>query len=265
MKDIKKIQIQKILGDERFAKEDVVAVEEPLEMQLVYGEMKTQRSVAVTMRTPGNDKDLVRGFFVGEKILDSEEIQKIEVGDNIVRVFTKPGVEIHDAKFTRNFFMTSSCGVCGKAALDDLTLGGFERIQHNRKLAVSLIRELPDRSRERQEIFHQTGGLHAASAFTCEGDFLAIAEDVGRHNAFDKLIGMLIYENHNFENTVVLLSGRVSFELVQKAVSFGIPFLVAVGAPSSLAVETAEAFNVSLAGFLRKERMNIYTGFENFS
>ncbi len=266
MKEIKKVQIMKYASGKRLETEDCVAVEEPLEMRLVFdrnGE-SIRRSVAVTMRTPGNDSDLVRGFFIGEKIIEKDEIENIEVGENIVTVFAKQGVDIHDAKFTRNFFMTSSCGVCGKAALDDLTLSGFEKIVHTRQIQISMLLELSHRSLEKQWIFEKTGGLHAASAFTCDGDFLAIAEDVGRHNAFDKLLGILIANDHRFEDTVIFLSGRVSFELVQKAISFRVPFLAAVGAPSSLAIQTAEAFNVGVAGFLGENRVNIYSGFDNF-
>ena len=265
MKEIEDVVITQIRRGEAFALNDLLAVEEPLEMRLVYrdstGEV-LRRSVAVTMRTPGKDSALVRGFFISEKIIGAEDIVRIEEGENIVTVFTKDRAQVEVSKLSRNFFMTSSCGVCGKATLEDLKIGGFKKIVHTKKINIGIVLAIPPRSLERQKVFQKTGGLHAASAYTYDGQFIAIAEDVGRHNAFDKLIGALLEQGQNCSDCIVFLSGRVSFELVQKAVSLGVPFLASVGAPSSLAVQTAKAFNLGLIAFIRKERANIYSGFE---
>jgi len=253
---------------------DQLALEEPLEIQIAYGapESRQWKTVAITMRTPGHDRELAAGFLVGEGLLRSlDQIEAVHsrgphYGDegfqHSVRVTLRPGVELDLARLERNFYTTSSCGVCGKTSLEALELS-FEHVQLASDWQVDrgTICALPARLREAQAIFDKTGGLHAAGIFTPEGNPVIVREDVGRHNAVDKVIGTEFLTGRlPLSHHILVVSGRASFELMQKAVAAGIAMLVAVGAPSSLALETAEKFGATLIGFTKADSFNIYTG-----
>jgi len=245
---------------------DTLATEEPLELRLVAaGERQT---VAVTMRTPGADFELAAGFLYSEGILKSrDDILRIsyctdaEQQYNTVNVTLRGGELPDTARLERHFTTTSACGVCGKASLEGLELQACALPESTFTVAPEVITALPDKLRKAQGLFDATGGLHAAALFTKEGELLALREDVGRHNALDKLVGWALLEGLlPLDEHIVLLSGRASFELLQKALMAGIPLVCAVSAPSSLAVSVAQNFNLTLVGFLRGERFNIYTG-----
>ncbi|QEG22976.1 formate dehydrogenase accessory sulfurtransferase FdhD [Mariniblastus fucicola] len=254
-------------------KADFLAVEEPLEIRIVYGSPGNQRnrSLSITMRTPGHDRELAAGFLLGEGIVTSaDQITQFELTGpkdectgltNQLCVHVAEGVSFDFGSLQRNFYTTSSCGICGKASLDavraQLTHSvGFPSM----KVSASLIASLPSTMRERQSTFDETGGLHAAGLFATDGKLVACYEDVGRHNALDKLVGFQCLAGRLRESeSLALVSGRASFELVQKVISAGIPILVAVGAPSSLAAELADEFGVTLVGFASKNRFNIYS------
>ena len=246
---------------------DTLVVEEPLEIRL-GGEPLT-----VTMRTPGNDFDLAAGFLVSEGVVsERKHIEAIrycagkdENGENtynVLDVELAEGVEPPDTSLQRNFYTTSSCGLCGKASLDAVhTVAQWEVRDDPLLLTPEVITSFPDRLREAQRVFQRTGGLHAAGLFDSEGELLCLREDVGRHNAVDKLVGWaLLAETLPLRSTVLQVSGRASFELAQKALMAGIPAMTAVSAPSSLAVELAEDAGLTLVGFLRGSSMNVYTG-----
>jgi FdhD protein len=251
-------------------KEDNVAVEEPLEIKLT----DTQDfpiNLAVTMRTPGNDLELVAGFLFSEGIIKNvEDIEKFEYekdvfgieNKNSVIIKIKANAEINLDKIKRNILTTSSCGICSSVYIDQI----FKRIERlpkgDFKVNKDLILELPNFLNTYQSIFSKTGGVHASALFDKKGNLICIMEDVGRHNAMDKLVGkMLIERKIPLDDCIVLFSGRASFELVQKSILAGIPFIVAIGAPSSLAIELAKIFNVTLIGFLRNKKFNVYSGF----
>lgn len=260
---------------------DLVAVEEPLEIRLGYGPAtdRQQRSVSVTMRTPGHDFELALGFLFTEGIVQHpEQVQTIrycvdlgrqDAAENIVRVELRPDVAVNLSGLERNFYMTSSCGVCGKASIEAIhTLACPVLPTSAAPIDPAVIHTLPDTLREAQRVFAYTGGLHAAGLFDQSGQLLLLREDVGRHNALDKLIGAALSEPalHQANAThMVLVSGRLSFELVQKTLMAGIPTLAAVGAPSSLAVTTAAEFGMTLIGFVRNGRYNIYTAPERIA
>jgi FdhD protein len=249
---------------------DNVAVEEPLEIRIVAG--RQRHSLAVTMRTPGNDFELAAGFALSEGIIrERAEIARISycVGRgnpdaqqyNVVNVQLQSGHAFDPSRFTRNVYTTSSCGVCGKASLEQVraALPLEKRIPPFRP-SPDLLYSLPNRLREQQTVFASTGGLHATALFDSKGELLLASEDVGRHNAMDKLIGTLLLKGQlPMSDCVALVSGRASFELVQKVVMAGIPALAAIGAPSSLAIDLAKEFGVTLVGFLRDGRFNLYT------
>src|SRR5258708_7565112 len=208
------------------------------------------------MRTPGNDAELAAGFLFGEGILRSaSDIERIE-GANITLK-----TEVDTERLERNFYATSSCGVCGKASIEAVHATGCKMLPRNGfAVAARIIHSLPRSLRESQAVFDRTGGLHAAALFDCEGKLASVREDVGRHNAVDKVIGAEFLAGRTpLLNRMLLVSGRVSFELVQKAVMAGIPLLAAVGAPSSLAVELARRFEMTLLGFVRDDRFNVYS------
>jgi FdhD protein len=252
--------------------DDTLAAEEPMEIRLQWEEdgALLKKSIAITMRTPGNDFDLAAGFLFGEGVLQSREdvvdISYCPDEDepepfNIVTVTLVPGKTFDAGRLNRNFFTTSSCGVCGKAALDALEVQGCAAIPGGFTVDHAVISALPDRLRAAQTLFQRTGGIHASGLFDCEGVLLSLAEDVGRHNALDKLIGARFRAGTTpLDGTILLLSGRMSFELVQKALVARIPVIAAVGAPSSLAIELAESFNITVAGFVRPGGFNIYSG-----
>jgi FdhD protein len=247
---------------------DMVAAEEPLEIRL------NGKALAVTMRTPGDDFALAAGFLVSEGVLGSlEDLRTItycagatEDGRNtynVVDVRTATTVAYDRFTLQRNFYTTSSCGLCGKASLDAVRTTARWQLSDDPALALSpdLLATLPDRLREKQKVFSRTGGLHAAGLFDEQGVLLDLQEDVGRHNAVDKLVGRAFQKGLlPLYQTVLMVSGRASFELVQKAVMAGIPVLAAVSAPSSLACELAEETGMTLVGFLRGDSMNIYSG-----
>ncbi|MBN9756097.1 Formate dehydrogenase chain D [Pseudonocardia sp. Ae406_Ps2] len=248
---------------------DTLVAEEPLELR-VGG-----KALTVTMRTPGHDVELAHGFLLTEGVigsgLDLAGARYCNSVDehgrntyNVLDVDLAEGVAPPDVSVERNFYTTSSCGVCGKASLDAVKL----KTRHSPaadplRIGRELLLELPDRLREHQKVFGSTGGLHAAALFDADGDLLAAREDVGRHNAVDKVLGRMVMDGRvPAAGTVLMVSGRASFELVQKAVMAGVPMLAAVSAPSSLAVELAEESGMTLVGFLRGDTGNVYTGAE---
>jgi FdhD protein len=252
-------------------KSDVLATEEPMEVRLVTTD--ETRTVAVTMRTPGNDFELAAGFLYGEGIVSSpEEIRKIsycvdrEVDEdqqyNIVNVEVAGGSRNYDLpSLERHFYTTSACGVCGKASLEQLELRGCPVIPPGPEVSPETIYALPDRLREAQGLFDATGGLHAAALFDAEGGLIALREDVGRHNATDKLVGWALLEGRlPLSGNIIMVSGRSSFEILQKCLTAGVPVVCAISAPSSLAADVAREFGMTLVGFLRGERFNVYSG-----
>lgn len=262
-----------VVSQERIVADDLVTVEEPLEIRLVFGPDGDRREqpLAVTMRTPGNDLELTAGFLVGEGIVrssaDVETIAHEGVPSldkdlvNVVRVELSPAVEFDAERLTRHTFTTSSCGVCGKASLDAVRVTVPEFTGTDFTIRSDTLREMPGRLSERQTEFARTGGLHASAIFDARGVIDRIREDVGRHNALDKLIGSYLSSGHDdLPGRGLMLSGRTSFELVQKAAMVGIPLVAAIGPPSSLAIELAEECDMTLVGFLRSDRFNVYCG-----
>jgi FdhD protein len=253
---------------------DMLAVEEPLEIRIGFGTEndRQQKNISVTMCTPGNEFDLATGFLFTEGIIRNKKdilstryltgINTTDNKDNIVIVELKPGIVFDPIKIERHFYTSSSCGVCGKSSI-----GAVRNIIEQNSAAdtisipASVITLLPDSLRKRQEEFEHTGGLHASALFDLKGRLQLTREDVGRHNALDKLVGAALGAgNLPLEHHILLLSGRASFELIQKAAMAGIRVVCAVGAPSSLAVEMAKDFNMTRVGFLRDKRFNIYSG-----
>ena len=246
---------------------DALVVEEPLEIQ-VGG-----KALVVTMRTPGDDMDLAAGFLVSEGVISSaEHLREIRycagavAGElntyNVLDVDLAGGVPPPDPSLERSFYTTSSCGLCGKASLDAVrTAARWSVAEDPVVVSPALLSSLPDRLREAQRVFEKTGGLHAAGLFDATGELLCLREDVGRHNAVDKVVGWALREGRlPLRGVVLLVSGRASFELTQKAWMAGIPVLAAVSAPSSLAVDLAAEAGMTLVGFLRGETMNVYAG-----
>lgn len=255
--------------------DDLLAVEEPLEIRIGFGDKdnRNQKNISVTMRTPGHDFELALGFLFTEGIIVNmaqifqikycTELNTQQDNQNIVRVEINENVTIDFNKIQRNFYTTSSCGVCGKASIDAIkTVCNLQETPPEFSILSNVILLLPQKLRAQQNVFEYTGGLHACALFDTEGNLILLREDVGRHNALDKLIGAVIGNKNQeilFHKKVLLLSGRASFELIQKAAMAGIKMICAVGAPSSLAVQTAQEFGITLIGFLRENRFNIYT------
>lgn len=266
--------VRRIDGTRTVEIADQLAIEEPLLIELVHDRDggRVTESVSVTMRTPGHDVELALGFLYTEGIVaaadevappDAEPPTAAGARDcNTVRIVVRPGVPVDVRRLERHFYTASSCGVCGKTSLEALAAGREIRIPPARPLVEpSTIHALPAALRAAQAVFDRTGGLHAAALFTPGGDLVALREDVGRHNAVDKLVGAALRAGDlPLGDRVLLVSGRASFELVHKALAAGVPVLAAVGAPSSLAVETARAYGMTLLGFVRDGRFNIYTG-----
>jgi FdhD protein len=253
---------------------DELAVEEPLEIRLAYhteGQC-VQRSISITMRTPGQDAELAAGFLLGEGIIrEPRDIASVRpcgpaVGGlrlhNSVRVELRNDVAVDLKRLERHFCTTSSCGVCGKTSLEALhNRPGFELTVDGPIISTEVVHRLPQQLRQSQSVFDHTGGLHGAGLFTSSGELIGLREDVGRHNAVDKLIGAEVLAGRlPLLDKVLLVSGRASFELAQKALMAGIPVMVAVGAPSSLAVQLATQYKMTLVGFARDNRFNVYTG-----
>lgn len=260
---------------------DVVAVEEPLEVRLGFADGK-HRAISITMRTPGDDAELAAGFLFTEGIIKSpEQIRQIRhcglkitkrygtldraaaLNSNTIRVDLDEGLSVDLKKLDRHFYTTSSCGVCGKSSIDALRSEAVPIDGNGFKVASETVSSLPDKLREVQAVFDMTGGLHASALFDAAGNIDIVREDVGRHNALDKVIGRKFLDAAMpLSNVLLLVSGRASFELVQKALMAGIPVMAAVGAPSSLAVELAAEYGMTLIGFVRDGRFNVYCGEE---
>lgn len=253
---------------EREEFDDQLAVEEPLEIRIAYrpGRQKFTKSISVTMRTPGNDAELAAGFLFTEGIIHSKDqiadINTSVLGENRIVVTCPDDFEPQLGSLERNFYTTSSCGVCGKASIDAIqTRSIYETSTEPLALQRKVLFHLMEQLTHHQDVFGSTGGLHASALFDFEGNFEALREDVGRHNALDKLIGSrLLLHGLPLKDRILLLSGRASFELIQKAAMAGIRVVAAIGAPSSLAVQLAEDSRIILIGFLKKDRFNIYTG-----
>jgi len=280
--NLRRLYVHKVHGEQAALHRDVLAIEEPLEIRVASDAGEVQ--VAVTMRTPGEDFELAAGFLFGEGLLHTrDEISEIGyccddrpqarfadgVGQvtagaryNVVTVRLRPGVPFDAAQIRRNFYATSSCGVCGKASLESLEMRGCAPLARDAFcVSAGIIRRLDAGLRRRQALFDKTGGLHAAALFNAAGELLTLHEDVGRHGALDKLVGRRLLDGHlPAADCLLMVSGRASFEIMQKALMARVPVVVAVGAPSSLAVELAQAFNITLIGFARGEHFNIYAG-----
>ena len=250
------MKITRIDGSGSIEAEDVLAVEEPLEIRV------DDRPVSVTLRTPGEDFDLAAGFLFSESILtNAQEVDSYRHwgSPNVVRVAMKSGLRPDLQRLQRHFYSTSSCGVCGKVSIDALRVQ-TSPIAAPLRVRREVVMTLPDKLREQQKAFDATGGIHAAGIFSPGGELLRLREDVGRHNAVDKVIGSFFREGIALDGHVLVVSGRTSFEIVQKAIVARIPVLAAVGAPSTLAVELARDFGVTLLGFVRDGRFNVYAG-----
>ena len=266
---ITEVPVHKINGSASCTLEqDALAVEEPLEIRLGYEAdgQRQQQSISITMRTPGHDFDLAAGFLFTEGIVRQAQqiadIQHCGGQGNVVKVELAADVPIDFARLQRHFYTSSSCGVCGKTSIEALQATTCPVLpKTDWQLEATIIHDLPAKLRTAQAVFDSTGGLHAAALFQANGNLVDLREDVGRHNAVDKVIGAQFQrDNLPLPERLLLVSGRASFELVQKALMAGIPMLAAVGAPSSLAVELAQEFGMTLIGFVRDGRFNIYCG-----
>jgi FdhD protein len=263
------VRVCRIAASGLVVQSDILAVEEPLEVRLGcdVGGRRVHQAVSITMRTPGHEAELAVGFLFTEGMLVApEQVAGVRAcgGGNVARVDLAPGVAVDLARLERHFYTSSSCGVCGKASLQAVRVSCRHRLPEGRPVVeAAVIHRLPEVLRAAQTVFDRTGGLHAAALFDTEGNLLCLREDVGRHNALDKVIGAQFLAGRTpLSEGVLLVSGRVSFELVQKAVVAGVPVLAAVGAPSSLAVSLAREHGLSVLGFVRQDRFNIYTGAE---
>jgi FdhD protein len=260
------VRVHRISGSDLAVQPDVLAVEQPLEIRLgchVDGR-RVHRAVSITMRTPGHDLELAVGFLFTEGILtEPDQVESVGAcgGGNVARVDLRPGIAEDLTRMERHSYMSSSCGVCGKTSLEAVRVGSRTRLREGRPvIEAAVIHRLPETLRAAQAVFERTGGLHAAALFDTGGNLLCLREDVGRHNAVDKLIGAQFLTGRTpLLNDVLLLSGRVSFELVQKAAVAGVPIVAAVGAPSSFAVDLAREHGLTVLGFVRENRFNIYT------
>jgi FdhD protein len=264
----KTLEIGRAKGNVITVRRDILAVEEPLEIRIAYGPLseRTRKSISITMRTPGHDFELAVGFLFTEGILrERSHLTSVEFCGptrNVVRVELAPNAEFDLKKLERHFYTSSSCGVCGKSSIDALRIQSAEFDDAGDfTVASAIIHTLSAHLREAQDIFNSTGGLHACATFSKDGLLLNLREDVGRHNALDKLIGHAFLEGRiPLRQQILLVSSRASFELVQKAAMAGVRFFAAVGAPSSLAVELAKESGMTLLGFVRDDGFNIYSG-----
>ncbi len=267
------VRVQRARDDVCVEADDAVAVEEPLEIRVGRAEDRgtPPRSLSVTMRTPGHDFELAVGFLFTEGILRGrDDIASVEYAranlrgpsENVVDVILGRGVPFDPTRLARNFYATSSCGVCGKASLEAIRVMGVRRASsEGPRVSAALLPKIPGRLREGQALFAATGGLHAAGRFAVDGQLLAVREDVGRHNAVDKIIGeRVLADRVPLPEEILAVSGRASFEILQKAAVAGFPFVVAVGAPSSLAVDLAREYGMTLVGFVRDRGFNVYAG-----
>jgi FdhD protein len=264
-RNVTPVRVLSVSDGQRLERPDVLATEEPMEIR-VAGPGQQAASVAVTMRTPGADMELAAGFLFTEGLLEPDDIKRVAYCDdldgqeqlyNVVTVTL--GRPFDFEALRRNFFATSSCGICGKAALEDVQVR-CAPVGPGPQVSASLLTTLPDELRKRQKLFDRTGGLHAAGLFTSSGELVSLREDVGRHNAVDKVIGeQLLAGGLPLSDHVLQVSGRSSFEIMQKAAVAGIPIVAAVGAPSSLAVEAGDRLRVTVVGFVRDGRLNVYS------
>jgi FdhD protein len=283
---ITRLPVQKVNASTHQHAYDQVVVEEPLEIRLVYGpaSRRTEQSVSVTMRTPGNDEELARGFLFTEGIIPNASVilseNHGEAAEHNVRAANLVRIALDEYfvpdldRLKRNFYTSSSCGVCGKSSIDAIrTISPPSRSQVDSRsqadsrshadwqVSTGLILTLPGSLRGQQDVFEATGGLHASALFDRQGKLLFVREDIGRHNALDKLIGLALQQELlPLQEYILLLSGRACFELIQKAAMGGIRLIAAVGPPSSLAIQLAEEYDITLIGFLREGRFNIYSG-----
>jgi FdhD protein len=268
-----RVTVWKARGGKSSKEADVVAAEEPMEIRVESGgrDRRETASLSVTMRTPGNDFELAAGFLLTEGIVARKrDVVRIEYCTepgvpqeyNIVSGVLRPDVEFRADRLSRHFYMTSSCGVCGKTSLEAVRVAARYPMPRDRPtLSQETIAAMPDQLRKEQTLFAETGGLHAAGIFDSDGKLESLREDVGRHNAVDKVVGEAFLANRvPLSDRVLAVSGRASFEIMQKAAVAGIPFVVAVGAPSSLSVTLAEEFGMTLVGFARADRFNVYAG-----
>jgi len=264
-----------VRGENPTTESDLVAIEEPLEIQLgVWTSGRfSHRTISITMRTPGDDFELAAGFLFTEGIIrarsDVREIRHCGPGAganetrNVVRVDLEEGVEVDFKRLERHIYTASSCGVCGKTSIEAVNLAVKPSIEAGPRVAADVIRSLPASLDGAQEVFASTGGIHAAALYDTEGRLLGSREDVGRHNALDKIIGaQFLADAIPLRDRIMLVSGRAGFELVQKSLAAGCPILAAIGAPSSLAIDLAREFGMTLVGFLRAGQMNVYSGAE---
>jgi FdhD protein len=269
-----RVRVTAVSGETARQRSDWLATEEPLEIRVTNAVTLDQVLTHVTMRTPGSDFELAAGFLLSEGIIArSDQIRQMEfcVGPAAIQQYNIVSVEVTDPELggrAGSYFRTavSACGVCGKASLDELVLRGVEPVTAESTIDQAVIEQLPGLLRERQTLFESTGGLHGAALFTASGEILAVREDVGRHNAVDKLLGWAILNpDRSSERAVLMVSGRLSYELAQKAVVGRVSVLAGVSAPSSLAVELAGEFGLTLVGFLRGDSFNVYTGHQRLN
>ena len=265
-KSIVSKKIIKVLGDDFVEHMDNIAVEEPLQISISILKTEfpiTNKNISITMRTPGHDQDLAIGFLFTEGIIQaSDQIKGITLGKNSTNIQLINSENIDIGKLERHFYTSSSCGVCGKASIEAIkTICSLPPSPADFQIDKNLIKSFPGILKQEQNIFNNTGGIHAAALFNVNGELIIMREDVGRHNALDKIIGHLVTQDLlPLDQHLLFLSGRASFELIQKAAMAGIHFIMAVGAPSSLAVEMALEHDITLIGFLNETRYNIYTG-----
>jgi len=260
--------IKKIYAASVVEMEDLLAAEEPMELRLLMGppDDRIQKNLSVTMRTPGNDAELALGFLFTEGIIQSADdvidIRHLPSDENVIVATLNEALIPDMQQMERHFYTTSSCGVCGKSSIDAVKVVQNKNFPSNHfTVSADMLYGLPDQLIQIQEVFENTGGLHASALFDLSGNNLIVREDVGRHNALDKVIGAMLNKSElPLHEHVLLLSGRASFELIQKAAMAGIRLVAAVGAPSSLAVQLAKDQEITLVGFLRGERFNIYSG-----
>jgi len=269
------VNIRRVLGESSTQENDLVVVEEPLEIRIGYGTEsdRQQTTITVTMRTPGDDEHLCLGFIYSEGMISfakgvisakyCSNVGEEDGGKNVMRVELSSEILFNPNDFQRNFYTNSSCGVCGKASIDHVKQTCEPIDDNDLRVSTNTILELPQKLEATQDVFKHTGGLHACGLFNTMGELILHKEDVGRHNALDKLIGsLLVADMLPAVDKILMLSGRISFELVQKAIKAGIPIIAAVGAPSSLSIALAEEYGVTLVGFLKNKGFNIYTGFQ---
>lgn len=278
---VETVWTRRYLGGGQEVVRDVLAAEEPLEIRLGHGPLVDRREtrLSVTMRTPGNDEELALGFLFTEGIIRSredvlrvvhcEDVKEEERG-NVVRAELHPSVEVDPSRWQRSFYMSSSCGVCGKSSIDAVRAQGLRPLTPFGAVDPEVITALPERMRNVQTVFRHTGGIHAAALFDRQGSLLILREGVGRHNAVDKVVGAMLMADAPgraegpqlppASDRMLLVSGRAGFELVQKCAMAGIPLMAALGAPSSLAVRLARETGLTLVGFLSEDRFNVYSG-----